>query len=241
MNNWTAGPNSKSDHVLRIKKLSGHNIIKRAAMHNLREIFSEIRSGVRIDQTKTYRNQVFVGACSSTEIKGEYERLIEVAKLRTKIRKDAVMGIEVVISLPNDHCIDEALFFGNCTEWCKWYFGIPVLSVVIHRDEANPHSHTLLVPLVEGRLRGSEVVGNRSKWRSMQEHFYEHVARHYGFSKPRPMVRYPSEFRRNIATQIVDSLKGNAEYLSDEQVQRELIQIVSNDPLDLAQMVGIRV
>lgn len=241
MNEQSRGSNHSKDQVLRIKKLTSYNIIKRAAMHNLREIHAEYRSGDRIDPSKAYLNQVLAGSQSSSGVVEEYERLIDAANLPTKIRRDAVRGIEVVISLPSDHDIDELAFFGECTEWCKSYFGIPVLSVVIHRDEPNPHSHTLLVPLVGGRLQGSRVVGSRSKWRGMQENFYEHVARHYGFRKPRPMVRYASEFRRNVATQIVDSLVGNAEYLHDEQVQGELIQVVSNDPLDLARMVGIRI
>lgn len=241
MNNYIGNPNRKIDHVLRIKKLTGHNIIKRAAMHNLREIPSEIIAGGKINASRTYLNQILVGGISSSQIKRDYEQLIESAKLHKKIRKDAVMGIEVIVSLPSDHTIDEMLFFNDCIQWCKWYFGVPVLSAVIHRDEANPHVHILLVPLVDGRLQGSQTVGNRSKWRAMQEHFYEHVARHYGFSKPRPMMRYPSEFRRGIATQIVESLKENVDYLRDENIQVELIQIVSNDPLDLARMVGIRV
>lgn len=241
MNKFITGPNRKLDHVLRIKKLTGHNIIKRAAMHNLREIRSEIISGGKIDSTKTHLNQVLVGGCSSGEVKGECERLIKAANLPKKIRKDAVMGIEVIVSLPSDHSIDELTFFDHCTEWCKKYFGIPLLSAVIHRDEPNPHAHILLVPLVQGRLQGSQVVGSRSKWRAMQEHFYEHVARHYGFSKPRPMVRYPSEFRRHLAAQIVNSLEGNVNYLHDEHVRGELIQVVSNDPLDLARMIGIGV
>jgi hypothetical protein len=170
-----------------------------------------------------------------------YDKLIDAANLPTKIRRDAVRGIEVVISLPSDHDIDELAFFEECTEWCKSYFGVPVLSVVIHKDEPNPHSHTILVPLVGGRLQGSKLTGNRTKWRAMQESFYESVGIKYGFTRPRPVVRYSYEFRRNIATQIVESLVGNTEYLHDEQLQVELIQVISNDPLDLARMVGIRV
>lgn len=241
MNEQTRRSNHSKDQVLRIKKLTSYNIIKRAAMHNLREIYAEYSSGDRIDPSKTYLNQVLAGSQSSSGVVEEYERLIDAANLPTKIRRDAVRGIEVVISLPSDHDIDELAFFDDCTEWCRSYFGVPVLSVVVHRDEPNPHSHTILVPLVGGRLQGSKLAGNRTKWRAMQESFYESVGARYGFTRPRPMVRYSYEFRRTIATQIVDSLAANAEYLNNEQVQGELIQVVSSDPLDLARMVGIGV
>lgn len=231
----------RTDQVLRIKKLTSHNIIKRAAMHNLREIGAEYRSGDRIDPTKTHLNQILTGSISSSRVVEDYDKLIDSANFSTKIRRDAVRGIEVVISLPSDHDIDEHAFFDDCTEWCISYFGVPVLSVVIHRDEPNPHSHTILVPLVGGRLQGSKLAGNRTKWRAMQESFYESVGVRYGFTRPRPVVRYSYEFRRTIATQIVDSLVANVGYLNDHQVQAELIQVVSSDPLDLARMVGIGV
>ncbi len=241
MSEQTTRPNHRTDQVLRIKKLTSHNIIKRAAMHNLREIKAEFRTGDRIDPAKTCLNQILTGPKSSSGVVESYDKLIDAANLPTKIRRDAVRGIEVVISLPSDHDIDELAFFEGCTEWCRSYFGVPVLSVVIHRDEPNPHSHTILVPLVGGRLQGSKLTGNRTKWRAMQESFYESVGIKYGFTRPRPVVRYSYEFRRNIAAQIVDSLVGNKEYLHDEELQVELIQVVSNDPLDLARMVGIRV
>lgn len=233
--------NRRIDQVLRIKKLTSHNIIKRAAMHNLREIKAEYRSGDRIDSTRTQLNQILTGSQTSSRVVEDYDKLLDAANLPTKIRRDAVRGIEVVISLPSDHEIDELTFFDDCTEWCRSYFGVPVLSVVIHRDEPNPHSHTILVPLVGGRLQGSKLAGNRTKWRAMQESFYESVGVRYGFTRPLPMVRYSYEFRRTIAAQIVDSLAANSEYLNNEQVQGELIQVVSNDPLDLARMVGIGV
>lgn len=239
MNNQFRSPNRKRHQVLRIKKLTGRYIIKNAAKHNLREILAEIRAGSKIDPTKTHLNQILVGAHTSFGVEEEYEQMIEAAKLRTKIRKDAVRGIEVVISLPSDHDIDELLFFTECAEWCTRYFGIPVLGAVIHRDEPNPHSHTILVPLVGGRLQGSRLVGNRIKWRAMQENFYESIGIRYGFTRPRPLVKYAHEFRRDVATQIICCIKANVGYLYDDRVEQELIEVVSSDPLDLARMVGI--
>lgn len=241
MNNQFTKPNHKMHQVLRIKKLTGKYIIKSAAKHNLREILAEIRAGSRIDPRKTHLNQILVGSQSSFDVVREYEQMIEAAKLRTKIRKDAVRGIEVVISLPSNHDLDEFAFFSDCVEWCAKYFGIPVLSAVIHRDEPHPHSHTILVPLVGDRLQGSRLVGNKAKWRAMQENFYEGIGIRYGFTRPRPLVKYKNEFLKDVAMQIVDFIKGNVEYLHDERVEQELIEVVSSDPLDLARMVGIRI
>ena len=73
----------------------------------------------------------------------------------------------------------------------------------------------------------------------MQEHFFENVGIHFGLTKPRPTVRYPSEFRFNLAIQIVDYITMNEDCLRDVAVQKELVQLVSSDPIDLAEIVGI--
>ena len=43
-----------------------------------------------------------------------------------------------------------------------------------------------------------------------------------------------------VATQIVDQITFNANYLIDEEVRSELIQVVSISPIDLAKKVGIQ-
>jgi hypothetical protein len=75
--------------------------------------------------------------------------------------------------------------------------------------------------------------------RAMHEHFYENVGVFFGLTKPRPTVRYPSEYRVKIATEIIDLLSVNEAGMRDSAVQKELIQLVSKDPMDLAVIVGI--
>ncbi len=225
--------------VLRIKKLKGSTIIKSVCKHNFREIPAEIRERGKIDPTKTYLNEVLVGCSNSKDAKKNYQQVIELAQLKNKVRKDAVHGIEIIFCLPMRHKLNEVAFFESCIAWCREYFRVPILSAVVHRDEDHPHCHIILIPLVNSRLQGSALCGNRSKWRAMQEHFFENVGIHFGLTKPRPTVRYPSEFRFNLAIQIVDYITMNEDCLRDVAVQKELVQLVSSDPIDLAEIVGI--
>ncbi|WP_173959828.1 plasmid recombination protein [Polynucleobacter arcticus] len=208
-------------------------------MHNLREIPAERTKIGKIDPMRTRENQILVGHDTSSEVKLEYDAVIKSANLLRKIRRDAVLGIEAVFSLPNGHKLNEEEFFNSCIEWCRKYFGIYVLSAIVHRDEACPHCHIILIPLVNSSLQGSKLYGNRTKMRAMHEHFYENVGVFFGLTKPRPTVRYPSEYRMKIATEIVGLLSVNEESMRDSAVQNELVQLVSRDPMDLAEIIGI--
>lgn len=225
--------------VLCLAKLKGLTKIKMASMHNLREIPAERSKSGRIDPTKTRDNQILVGHDTSSKVKLEYDAVIKSANLPCRVRKDAVLGIEAIFSLPSNHSINEEDFFSRCIQWCNEYFGVFMLSAIVHKDEANPHCHIILIPLINSRLQGSRLYGNRTKLRAMQEHFYENVGVLFGLTKPRPLVRYPSEYRKKVATAIVDLLSFNEDCLRDHAVQKELVQLVSNDPMELAEIIGI--
>ena len=111
-----------------------------------------------------------------------------------KTRKDAVMGIECVFSLPPDHSLDEVAYFTDCTAWAGSYFaGAEILSADIHRDEAAPHRHALILPLVDGRMVGSDLFGGKPKLAFMTKHFHENVASRYGLGRAPKRLRTMAE------------------------------------------------
>ena len=231
--------NSSFSPVLCIKKLKGFNIILKACKHNFREIPQELLAEGRIDPTRTRHNQILIGRSNATEAKLQYDQVVESTNLSQKIRKDAVLGIEILFCLPGNHTLNEEVFFARCIEWCKEYFGVFILSAIVHKDESNPHCHAILIPLINGRLQGSKLCGGPSKIRGMQEDFYKKVGIHFGLTKPRPSIRYKSEYLALVATQIVNLMTCNELVIRDDGVRKELIHVISNDPMDLAQMVGI--
>src|SRR5207245_6185490 len=64
--------------------------------------------------------------------------------------------------------LHDALPISDSLAWIEVYFAVPVLSAVVHVDEAAPHMHVLLLPLLNGRMQGSDLVGSRSRLRAMQ-------------------------------------------------------------------------
>lgn len=167
---------------LRIKKLKGSGIITVAARHNKREIQAETGAAGSIDPTRSRLNQTLVGPSAAADV-GQLAKDLMTAAGVTKLRKDAVMGLEVVFSLPPGHAIDDRAYFSDCAVWAGRYLGGITLSVDIHRDEAAPHCHVLLLPLVDGRMDGGRMVGHKQKLMAMQKQFHLDVAGRYGLNK----------------------------------------------------------
>lgn len=99
-----------------------------------------------------------------------------------KLRKDAVRGVEIVFSLPTDFPGNSAAFFEDAVSWAEAYYKVPVLSAVVHCDQPQLHCHAILLPLVDGRMLGSDLVGNIHNLRAAQESFSERVGKVYGLT-----------------------------------------------------------
>lgn len=168
---------------LRVKKLKGGGIITAAARHNRRVIQAEMGATGAIDPTRSCLNETLAGPPAADDV-GQLAKALMAAAGVVKLRKDAVLGLEVVFSLPPGHGTDDRAYFTACAEWAGAAFdGAPVLSADIHRDEAAPHCHVLLLPLVNSRMDGSNLIGGKQKLLMMQKDFHLKVAAKFGLSK----------------------------------------------------------
>ena len=170
--------------VMRIKKLKGKGIIVAAARHNKREIQAELGATGPIDPKRSCSNEFLTGPSTAASV-GKLAKDLMTAAGVVKLRKDAVMGLEFVFSLPPGHVIDDRAYFTACAEWAGVAFGGAhnVLSADIHRDEAAPHCHVLLLPLIDGRMDGSNLLGGKQKLMALQKDFHAAVASKFGLSK----------------------------------------------------------
>ena len=98
-----------------------------------------------------------------------------------KLRKDAVRAIEVLLSLSPQHGIDDVAFFTGSMHWFAEYFGgfENLLAADIHRDEANDHVHFLFLPLLNGRMVGSQMIGGKGKLKGSKLSFDQEVCRQH--------------------------------------------------------------
>ena len=193
---------------LRLKKLTGNGIIGKAARHNKRTIQAELGASKPIDPQRSHLNVRLIGPSTPDEVAALARAKLVQAGI-TKPRKNAVLGIELLFSLPTNHQCDLTQYFTACAEWAGTEFGGAnnIVSLDIHRDEAQDHAHVLLVPLIGGRLRGSDAVGNARKLSALQTKFFQEVASHFGFTKPRKKLN--GKFKAQAIKQVLDKLRND--------------------------------
>jgi hypothetical protein len=158
-----------------------------------------------------------------------------------KLRKDAVVGLEAVFSLPVGHAIDRRQYFAQCVEWAGVQFGgaANILSADIHHDEAQPHVHILLVPLVNGRMVGSDMVGNRQTLRALQSKFFDEVARPFGLTKP--PARLMGAAKTETAARVIATMKASNDPALKSAAWAVIRAAIESDPAPFVATLGVAI
>lgn len=223
--------------LLRIGKMKGGGIITAAARHNLREIQAELGADSHIDPLKTIQNIILRGASDAAGVASLAVQLMEQGKV--KRRKDEVLGLEVVVSLRPASGMDEKAFFEAAVNWADNFFEIPILSAVIHNDEAAPHCHIVMLPLFDGRMIGGKLVGNIPRLLAMQADFYDKVGQPYGLTRPTPVKRYSSVARVKAAAMVIDYLKTHPKSLNEPTICDALRDALTLNPMPVMAALGL--
>jgi ribosomal protein S15P/S13E len=182
-----------------------------------------------IDAALTPLNQVMKGQGTVAE------RLADKLKvLTTKVRKDAVVAVELVLSASPEWfdglAKDRTALHGhpkfrewvNATmKWARGEFGQNIVDVSLHMDESSPHMHLLAVPLTtDGRLCAKEVTSRAQMIRRQDS--YASAMEGFGLSRGDPaketkrrhikLTEKPQGGGKasELAAQLADALKENA-------------------------------
>lgn len=228
----------ESAQFVALKKLKGSNIVRTAARHNLREIQKEIGANSHIDASRMGDNRILDGPATAREVAALTDKLMTDAGATVK-RKDQVLAIEILFSLPAKSHINTDNFFIDALQWARDFFKLPVLSAVIHRDEAAPHMHVLLLPLVNGRMAGSEVVGNRQRLQALQTNFFDLVGVRYGLSRPNTPKRLNQATKQKYARLAYTAIVSDPDMLLRPEVEQALLDAISRNPEPLLNALGL--
>ncbi|MDO9151679.1 MAG: plasmid recombination protein [Methylotenera sp.] len=224
-------------HLIRLGKVKGKNGILAAMQHNKRTLQAERGAGANIDAAKTHCNYSLASVADTPEAIATRAKVLMVEAGIDTPRKNAVMAVEVIYSLPIDrHNQDTRPFFTDCLNWTKQTFAGVLLSFDVHLDESAPHAHAVILPLVNGKMQGSDMVGYKGNITRLINLFHKEVAGRYGLSRS-DSKRLSNLDKQAIERQVLMRLK------SDPVMQscawpcfRDAIH---KDPLSFAQSLGI--
>ena len=223
---------------VRVKKLKGAGIVRIAARHNLRELQAELGALSHIDAARTNANCILAGGTTAGEVVELADRLMASAGVMVN-RKDGVRAIETLFSLPAESQIDVDAFFADALQWVRDSFAVPVLSAVFHKDEAAPHMHVLLLPLVNGRMAGSDLMGNRTRLQGLQASFFEQVGLRHGLVRPKAAKRLNHAVRRKCAELAYTAIVSDSDLLLRPEVEQALLDALGRHPEPLLSALGL--
>ena len=223
---------------LRLKKLTGGGIWLAAARHNKRAIQAELGADSHITPTRSRLNITIIGPQTPEEVARLAKDRMSLTGA-SKPRKNAVLGVELVFSLPKNHRLDVVTYFTACAHWAGQQFGgmDNIISADIHRDEAQDHAHVLLVPLINGRLKGSDALGNKRTYAERQASFFTDVAAGFGFSKPKGKLS--GHAKAQTVKRVKDTLRNDP--AAKSAAWAVICDNVERDPLPYALALGIEV
>lgn len=218
--------------------LGGRYHVEVAFKHNLRELLAERGPYSNIDPSRTPDNYVLRGPGNSAEAIAEVDRIVSSADTGgKKLRKDAVWGIELIFTALPKTGADFASYFQDCTKWAEAEFKVPVLSSVVHLDQGAPHCHVLLIPLLNGKMNGGKVYGNKITMVARLSSFYEIVGKLYGLNRPQTQTKLPADERRGLLARCADYLS-EGRRLTAHQIQT-ILKAFRENPLPLAKCFDV--
>lgn len=206
-------------HFLAVKPLSvkttrascADAVILNVMRHNARELQAEIGVGANsgIDASRIHLNVTLHGPATADGVASAARDAMREHGIVAP-RKNATLGIEIVASLPAGLLIDHLAYFRDTAAWAQQHYRVPLLSAIVHNDESSPHLHLVLLPVRDGKLVGSELLGNRATMKAMQKDFHEQVAKQYGLRMPAAKKRHSAAERAAGIALLRDTLQANS-------------------------------
>lgn len=169
---------------------------------------------ININPALKHLNKAFMGDGAQARID---------AKLPSKMRKDAVVSVEILLTASpeffdglekdREKLAKNQMFLAWVDEsltWAKNEFGANLVDAVLHMDESSPHIHILSIPLTkDGRLCAKEITA-KSEMQKRQTGYANSMER-FGLKRGDPAIETK---RRHIGLKETTGSGGHASQLA---------------------------
>lgn len=167
--------------ILRTQKLKDKGSIHRSLKHSFRA-----QETPNADPERTPEN-THIGAGT---VEGAMDKITERLSTQEKIRKNAVLAIEYLITgspeaLNEKSRVGQDNYFRDAMDWLREKHGAEnVVYAGIHRDETTPHLYAYVVPIDDrGKLNCRAYLGGAKALNEMQTDFAEKVGEKHGLDR----------------------------------------------------------
>jgi hypothetical protein len=227
-----------TSHIIRLGTVKGKNGLLEALQHNKRELQTERGAPANIDASRSSLNYALHGQGDANTINTH----AKVQKVRAGIdrdRKNAVMAVEILFSLPIDrHQQDTRPFFNDCYQWTLQTFAGELLSFDVHLDESAPHAHALILPLLDGKMQGNKIMGNTGNLKRIDNLFFKEVASKHGLVK-RDYNRLNGQDKQTLGRAVLRRLDSDS--VRKSAIYAWVRDAIMREPIQCAELLGIEI
>lgn len=121
-------------------------------------------------------------------------------------------------------------------EWLEDYLGCPIVSAVVHLDEASPHMHVIVLPLRHERMMGSALVGYKGDLAALKQSHFKSVGQRFGLQMLESIPRFK---RYEISRKVVNALIASKDLLEQPMIRTALQNVIQLNPHELMSLLGI--
>jgi hypothetical protein len=188
-----------------VKRAKGpDDVLQICLSHNLRKDNEGHRHRSPIDRLLTPSNSVLLGS-GDPKVAAElaaniFDELGVIVR-----RRDAIMGIEMVLQPPAGWDCDQ--FWNAGLRWIRGRYQ-HVISAVVHRDQKRPHMHVLALAIVDGKLDGAAMTSHDNRLSAQRRDFKAFMTAMFGFRsgrQPRTMGVLGTFVSTGIAAPLQDA------------------------------------
>ena len=230
-----------TSHFLRLKTIAGGGKFLAALRHNKRTNQNERGSAAHINAALTCHNYALLGLATPEAVIQHAKNMRLNAGIE-KVRKNGVLAIEAVFSLPVNSLIDHRAYFTACVNWAAQQFGADnLLSADVHLDEAAPHCQMLVLPLRNGCMQGDAIMGDRQTMLDRQAHFFENVASVFGLVKQKSKPRMCLADKQSLVAKVCTHIRQTADQCQLSPAWALIRDLIEEAPTRWAECYGINV
>jgi hypothetical protein len=157
-------------------------------------------------------------------------------KLPEKVRKNAVLAVELVMTASPEFSGDWDQYLKNCDQWAGELFGKEnLLHIAHHKDEKTPHTHIIFMPMKDGKLNAKHFIGgSRDRMAELQDDFFQKVGRPAGLE--RGQSRAETRARHTPHTLAAAAAEVEEEKEKLVAVSKEVIKTHGMHPVEIRDM-----
>ena len=97
--------------------------------------------------------------------------------------------------------------------------------------------HVLVLPLRNGRMMGSELVGYKGDLAALKQSHYKCVGQRFGLQMAESIPRYK---RYELSKQVVDTICASKDLLDQPMIRSALVNVIQINPNELMAILGIK-